>query len=270
MTAPMTARMRAPRAVVRRVAGRVRRAVRRTPRNPYLSMDLTELAQEFGSDKWGVHRYTPHYQRHFAHLRDREMLVLELGIGGYAREQQGGASLKMWKWFFPRAQVVGVDIQDKSFVNEPRIRAFEGSQVDRRLMRRIVHRFGNPTIVIDDGSHRPPHVIKSFQILFPMLADGGLYVIEDIQTSYWPAWKGSLDPDDPRTSMAMVKRLLDGLNHEEFLDESYDPSYTDLHVVAVHCYHNLVVIEKGDNREGSNKRAANQKWYAAQADAGVE
>jgi hypothetical protein len=270
MTARMTARMRAPRAVVRRLAGRARRAVRRTPRNPYLSMDLTELALEFGSDKWGVHRYTPHYQRHFSHLRDREMLVLELGIGGYAREQQGGASLKMWKWFFPRAQVVGVDIQDKSFVNEPRIRAFEGSQVDRKLMRRIVHRFGNPTIVIDDGSHRPPHVIKSFQILFPMLADGGLYVIEDIQTSYWPAWKGSLDPDDPGTSMAMVKRLLDGLNHEEFLDESYDPSYTDLHVVAVHCYHNLVVIEKGDNREGSNKRAANQKWYAAQADAGVE
>jgi hypothetical protein len=270
MTARMTARMRAPRAVVRRLAGRARRAVRRTPRNPYLSMDLTELALEFGSDKWCVHRYTPHYQRHFSHLRDREMLVLELGIGGYAREQQGGASLKMWKWFFPRAQVVGVDIQDKSFVNEPRIRAFEGSQVDRKLMRRIVHRFGNPTIVIDDGSHRPPHVIKSFQILFPMLADGGLYVIEDIQTSYWPAWKGSLDPDDPGTSMAMVKRLLDGLNHEEFLDESYDPSYTDLHVVAVHCYHNLVVIEKGDNREGSNKRAANQKWYAAQADAGVE
>ena len=50
------------------------------------------------------------------------MLVLELGIGGYARERQGGASLKMWKWFFPRAQIVGVDIEDKSFVDEPRIR----------------------------------------------------------------------------------------------------------------------------------------------------
>jgi hypothetical protein len=42
----------------------------------------------------------------------------------------------------------------------------------------------------------------------------------------------------------------------------YQPSYTDRHVAAVHCYHNLVVIQKGDNREGSNKRAANQKWYA--------
>ena len=218
-------------------------------------MDLTELAQEFGSDKWGVHRYTPHYERHFAHLRDREMLVLELGIGGYAREGQGGASLRMWKWFFPRAQVVGRrhrgQVVRQRAADHVRI---QGSQTDRALMRRIVKRYGAPTIVIDDGSHRPPHVIKSFAILFPMLADGGLYVIEDIQTSYWPQWKGSLDLDDPNTSMAMVKRLLDGLNHEEFLDEGYEATYTDLHVVAVHCYHNLVVIEKGDNREGSNKR----------------
>jgi len=252
------------RPLVRRVAGRVRREVRER-RHAYRRMDLTSLAEEFGSDKWGVHRYTPHYDRHFARLRNRKMLVLELGIGGYAREQQGGASLRMWKWYFPRAQVVGVDIQDKSFVDEPRIRSFQGSQTDRGLMRRIVKRYGEPTIVIDDGSHRPPHVIKSFGILFPMLADGGLYVIEDIQTSYWPDWKGSVDLDDPTTSMAMVKRLLDGLNHEEFLDDAYEPSYTDLHVVAVHCYHNLVIIEKGDNREGSNKHRANKKWYAARA-----
>ena len=113
---------------VRRAAGQVRRAVRdaKAARHPYRRMDLTELAQEFGSDKWGTHRYTPHYQHHFAHLRDRHMLVLELGIGGYAREAQGGASLRMWKWFFPRAQIVGVDIKDKSFVNEPRIRAIQG------------------------------------------------------------------------------------------------------------------------------------------------
>jgi demethylmacrocin O-methyltransferase len=225
-------------------------------------MSLTQLAGEFGSDKWGIHRYTPHYERHFAHVRDREMLVIELGIGGYAEDNEGGASLRMWKWFFARAQVVGVDIQDKSFVDEHRITSYRGSQTNRELMRRIVRRFGEPTIVIDDGSHRSSHVIKSFEVLFPMLADGGLYVIEDLQTSYWPAWGGSLDPNDPDTSMAMVKRLLDGLNHEEFLDESYAPSYTDLHVVAVHCYHNLVIIEKGDNREGSNKRTANRRWYA--------
>lgn len=224
-------------------------------------MDLTRLAQEFGSDKWGVHRYTPHYERHLGHLRGRELTILELGIGGYARKGKGGASLRMWKWFFPRAQVVGVDLQDKSFVDEPRIATFQGSQTDRRLLRRIVRRYGAPMVVIDDGSHRSPHVLKSFEILFPLLADGGFYVIEDTQTSYWPEYKGSLDRDAPDTTMGLVKRLVDGLNHEEFL-EPYEPTYTDLHVVAVHCYHNLVFIEKGDNREGSNKRTAARRWYA--------
>ena len=193
------------------------------------------------------------------------MLVLELGIGGYAREKQGGASLRMWKWFFPRAQVVGVDIQDKSFVNEPRIRAFQGSQTDRGLMRadrEAVRRTHDR-----DRRRQPPTAARDQELRDPLpdAADGGLYVIEDIQTSYWPDWKGSLDLDDPGTSMAMVKRLLDGLNHEEFLDEGYEPTYTDLHVVAVHCYHNLVVIEKGDNREGSNKRRVNRRWYQQEA-----
>jgi hypothetical protein len=253
---------------VGRAAGKARRrlaTLRDHDARRRTSMSLTELAEEFGSDKWGVHRYTPHYERHLAPLRDRELVLLELGIGGYSREKQGGASLRMWKWFFPRAQVVGVDIEDKSFVDEDRITSYQGSQTNARLLRRIVKRFGAPTVVIDDGSHRPPHVIRSFEILFPLLADGGLYVIEDIQTSYWPQWKGSLDRDDPSTSMAMVKRLLDGLNFEEFLDEDYEPSYTDLHVQGVHCYHNLVVIEKGDNREGSNKRTANRHWYRRQA-----
>lgn len=225
------------------------------------SMNLTALAEEFGSDKWGVHRYTPHYEHHFASLRDEAILVLELGIGGYARGKQGGASLRMWKWFFPRAQVVGVDIEDKSFVDQARITSYRGSQTDGALMERIVREHGAPTIVIDDGSHRPQDVVDSFGILFPMVAEGGIYVIEDIQTSYWPQWGGSLDADDPGTSMALVRRLLDGLNHEEFLDLDYQPSYTDQQIVAVHCYHNLVLVQKGQNQEGSNKREANRRWY---------
>ena len=98
-----------------------------------------------------------------------------------------------------------------------------------------------------------------------MLAGDGLCAIEDIQTSHWPQWGGRLDPDDPATSMAMTRRLLDGLNYEEFLDPGYEPTHADRLVVAVHCYHNLVLIQKGENLVGSNKRSANRQWYRGNA-----
>ena len=219
-------------------------------------MSLTELAQEFGTDKWGDHRYTPHYQRHLEHLRREKFTLLEIGIGGYARQRRGGASLRMWKHFFPRAQIFGLDIEDKSFVDRHRIRTFQGSQADEAVLKEIWAEADDIRVVIDDGSHRPEHIRETFRVLFPLLPDGGIYAIEDTQTSYWPEWGGSEDRNDPRTTMALVKDLIDGLNHEEFLDEDYEPTYTDQHVVGVHCYHNLVVIEKGDNREGSNKHKA--------------
>jgi demethylmacrocin O-methyltransferase len=224
-------------------------------------MDLTELAQEFGTDKWGTHRYTPHYQRHLEHLRDEPFTLLEIGIGGYRRKGQGGASLRMWKHFFRRAQILGLDIQDKSFVDAPRIRTYKGSQTDADLLRKIVADAGGLQVVIDDGSHRPEHIRETFKVLFPLLHDGGVYAIEDTQTSYWPEWGGSEDRHDPTTTMALVKDLLDGLNFEEYVDESYEPTYTDLHVKSVHCYHNLVVIEKGDNREGTNRRQVLRARY---------
>ncbi|MCW2851388.1 MAG: hypothetical protein JWM84_1052 [Nocardioides sp.] len=248
---------------LRRLAGRAAAPAPVSPaeerRRRLQTMDLTELAQEFRTDKWGRHFYTPHYQRHLEHLRDREFTLLEIGIGGYAREKQGGRSLRMWKHFFPRAQVVGLDIEDKSFVEAPRIKAYQGSQTDPEVLERIVAENGRPQVIIDDGSHRPEHIRETFRMLFPLLADDGVYAIEDTQTSYWPTWGGSEDRQDPTTTMALVKDLLDGLNHEEFLDPDYEPTYSDRHVVAVHAYHNLIVIEKGLNNEGGGPGAGRKR-----------
>ena len=218
------------------------------------SKDLTELAKHFRTDKWGNHFYTPHYQHHFAHLRDQPIRLLEIGIGGYSREKAGGASLRMWKHFFPKAQIVGLDIEDKSFVEEDRIKAYQGDQSDPELLARINEESGPFDIIIDDGSHRVFHVLPSFEILFPLLVDGGTYVIEDIQSSYWPEWGGSEDLNATTTSMALAKRLTDSLNYEEFVDDNYEPTYLDRNVVAVHFYHNMVFVEKGVNNEGSKRR----------------
>jgi hypothetical protein len=225
--------------------------------------DFCALAAYYGTDKWGRHRYGQHYQRHLEKFRGRRFTMLEIGIGGYQHQGKGGASLRAWQDFFPQAQIIGLDIEDKSFVDGGRIRSYQGSQADPELLRRISREAGPFLLIVDDGSHRPEHVRASFEVLFPLLVDGGIYVIEDTQTSYWPEFAGSEDRHDPTTTMALVKGLVDGLNYEEFTDESYEPTYSDRHVVAVHCYHNLIIIEKGTNAEGTKRRTILSKRYAA-------
>jgi demethylmacrocin O-methyltransferase len=222
---------------------------------------LTDLAILHQTDKWGHHRYTPHYEERLKHLRDKTFTLLELGIGGFTKEASGGNSLRMWRDYFPKATILGLDIIDKSHVAGDRIEVYTGDQTDTALLQRIADEHPDLRVVVDDGSHVSEHVRGSFAALFPLLPDGGVYAIEDTQTSYWPDWGGQLDPRADGTTMALVKELVDGLNYEEFLLEGYEPTYTDQHVRAIHCWHNLVIIEKGSNEEGTNRDRIHDRPY---------
>lgn len=259
-----------PRAIAMRYAryalGEARWEALRVQRH---SDSIDWLAKHFGSDKTGrggKHWYTQHYQKFFEELRQERMVVFEIGVGGYAMTRAGGGSLRAWKYFFPNALIVGLDLQDKRFVEEDRIRIYQGDQCDADLLARIVREVGPPRIVVDDGSHFSHHVRKTFEVLFPLLQDGGWYSIEDTQTSYWPEWHGSEDRQSRETTMALVKDLVDGLNYEEFVEEGYRPTYTDQNVREVHCFHNLVLIKKGRNDEGTNKTRILRTRYDASAE----
>ena len=215
--------------------------------------NLPMLAVIYGTDKWGEHFYAAHYARHFQALRRKKITLLEIGIGGYEKPEDGGGSLRMWRRYFPNAQIVGLDYFDKSPHAEKRIRIYRGDQSDEKLLRQVVAEVGRPDLIIDDGSHLNEHVLKSFEVLFPLLADDGIYAVEDTQTAYWPLAGGSSD-DLLRasTTMCLLKGLVDGLNHEEFIKPGYVPNYHDQHITSLHFYHNLVFIQKGRNQEGSN------------------
>ncbi|MFF2143603.1 hypothetical protein [Kitasatospora sp. NPDC058190] len=216
--------------------------------------DLGDLALRYGSDKWGVwHWYTQHYDQHFGPLRHEPLRILEIGIGGYSDPAAGGGSLRMWRGYFPRAIVHGLDIYDKSGSDEPRIRTHVGSQDDAEYLRRFAEEHGPFDIVIDDGSHVNAHILASFQVLFPYVRPGGWYAIEDIQTSYWPQYGGTSGTQaGTGTSIGLLKELLDGLEHQEANQpRGHRPSYTDQHVVGLHCYHNLAFVQKGVNAEGT-------------------
>jgi demethylmacrocin O-methyltransferase len=209
------------------------------------SSNLTKLAQLFGTDKWGAHYYTQHYQHHFSSYKFKKIRLLEIGVGGYADPHSGGQSLRMWKKYFPFAKIFAIDIYDKKNLQEKRIKIFQGSQVDEQFLINVVRESGELDIIIDDGSHINEHVIKSFEVLFPHLKDGGIYVIEDLETSYRDDYGGdSKDLENPKTSMNFFKSLADKINSKEYRTSGTQETIYDSHVYAIHFYHNLIIIEK--------------------------
>ena len=218
----------------------------------FFSADLNRLATIHSTDKWNYHWYTQHYMRHFHALRKKNLNIIEIGVGGYDHPEKGGNSLRMWKYYFPNSIIYAIDIYEKSRLQEKRIKIFKGSQTDEQFIRCVFDKIGFLDIVIDDGSHKNADVIATFNMLFPLLNDGGIYVVEDTQTSYWPKEGGDSDNlNNPKTIMNFFKGLTDCLNYSEFIKPGYHPTYFDKNIVAVHFYHNLIFILKGQNNEGS-------------------
>ena len=209
--------------------------------------DLNRLALIFRTDKWESHWYTQHYQRYFRPLRRKRLNILEIGVGGYEDSSHGGESLRMWKAYFRRSQIVGIDIYDKTRFRERRIDIRQCDQTDSETLTGLSKEYGGFDIVIDDGSHINEHVIRTFHTLFPLMRPDGIYVVEDTQTAYWPTWGGGIG--SPESSMAFFKNLADGLNHVEYPLDDYKPSYFDRNIVEIAFFHNLVFVRKGSNDE---------------------
>jgi hypothetical protein len=228
--------------------------------------DLKRLSRVYGTDKWTGqldnnqqdvytgHYYAQHYETHFRQLRLKKLNILEIGIGGYAIPEAGGSSLRAWRSFFPNSMIYGLDIYDKKFHEDRRIKTFQCSQDDPEALKDVAKTIGNIDIIIDDGSHINSHVIKTFETLFPLLNQNGIYVIEDTLTSYNQGYGGSSENLNLNTTMmGFFKNLIDGINYSEYTID-YEPNYYDKNIVSMHFYHNLIFIYKGENNEpGWNK-----------------
>ena len=222
--------------------------------------NLEKLAKIYKTDKASEHFYIPHYKLHLKKFRFKKINLLEIGVGGYTNPHMGGNSLRMWKKYFPYGKIFSIDIYDKSPLEESRITIFQGSQVDKDFLDKVTNEIGEIDIIIDDGSHINEHVIETFKLLFPKLKDGGIYVVEDTQTSYWKGYGGdSENLNNPTTMMNFFKSLTDALNHKEFIKPGYEQSYFDKKICSMHFYHNLIFIYKGNNDEESNGVINNQE-----------
>jgi SAM-dependent methyltransferase len=185
--------------------------------------------------KWK--HYFPIYEKHFAPIRNKSIKILEIGI-------LNGGSLEMWRYYFPEATIVGIDINPLCKEHEQeRINVRIGDQTDEKFLQSLIDEFGTFDLIIDDGSHHVAHVNKTFQFLFPKLADDGIYFIEDTHAAYWDSHGGSIK--EPESINNVAKEMIDSINADHTRGQK-EPDYFTRNVKCMSVYDSIIVFDKGN------------------------
>ncbi len=164
--------------------------------------DLDAIALRSGTDKaseW--HDYMHMYSRHFAPFREQPIKFLEIGLWE-------GSSAKLWEEYFPRAELHFIDISfDALKYRSGRSYYHLCNQEDPDDLNRFLKAVPGPfDIIVDDGGHTARQQLTSFSILFPQMRSGGIYVIEDLHSSYWGG-------TGPGSTIYFLKALIDEVNY---------------------------------------------------------
>jgi len=138
---------------------------------------LDTIFDKYNTDKnTSFHNYTRQYDRLFNEYRDKPVKYLEIGVFN-------GGSVKAFREAFKKSPcILGLDINNNCKIYEDvenNIFVEIGDATDSNFIKTITDKYGSFDIILDDGSHKNRDVIKSFEILFPLLNDNGLYIIED-------------------------------------------------------------------------------------------
>ena len=145
---------------------------------------LRDLFNRYNCDKGSKHNYERVYEQFFEPLKDKEINILEVGI-------YYGRSLQVWKEYFPKAQIYGIDTFQRIQPNE--IQALSEDNIhwttcdstSLNCTSIVSNAFGQDTkfdIIIDDGLHTPEANAKTLKNFWPLLKRDGIYFVEDA----WP------------------------------------------------------------------------------------
>lgn len=205
---------------------------------------LEKIGRKYRSDKFVGHDYADFYEKLFNPIRDLPIRLLEIGIGEEDREI-GGASLLTWAEYFQNAEIVGIDLFDKTALETDRIRTRICDQSSHEDLETLCNEFGSFDVIIDDGSHIGQHITRSLFTLFPYLSAGGLYILEDLQTSYWPGYGGSsLALQGYDTGIRWTKFAIDIINRPEILFDDFYPLTSGFEIQELVAQHNIAALRK--------------------------
>lgn len=178
---------------------------------PYLTIREASRINDKGSIR-KLENYYEEYEFHFSRVRERseksntQIKILEIGV-------QGGGSLHMWKEYFPYVHITGVDTDStcRKYADGKYVDVEIGDQANKYFLQKIEKEHGPFDIIIDDGGHTMTQQLTSFKTLFPLLKDDGIYVIEDIHTSYWYEFGGKIRKR--KTAVGLLKELIDDMHY---------------------------------------------------------
>ena len=171
---------------------------------------MYEVGRKHGSDKLSIHQYHKIYDFYLKDIYEKDGGMIEIGL-------LVNRSLKMWLELFPNMHIYGVDINPTETSGDSHT-ILKCDQSSKNDLEQLLDKIKHPIHYInDDGSHIPEHQALTFNTLFPLLEPGGIYIIEDIEVSYWEGrgiygYKADYGLNHPKSIMSMFKKVADGIN----------------------------------------------------------
>lgn len=154
----------------------------------------------------------------------------------------------MWKDYFgPKVKIYGIDINPQcKELEEENIEIFIGSQSDKKFLQEVKSKIPKVHILIDDGGHRMQQQIVSFEELFDVVKEDGIYLCEDTHTSYWMEYGGGYKRRG--SFIEYSKNFVDYLHAFHSRQRGLQPNSFTKAVKSVHFYDSIVVLEKGKRK----------------------
>lgn len=212
---------------------------------------MNEIAKFFEANTGNlIHKWSHYfdiYEKHFQRFRGKEMVLLEFGISH-------GGSIDLWKKYFgEQAKIIAVDVipECKKF-EDGQVQVFIGDQADRNFLRHLRDAIPKIDILIDDGGHTMTQQIATFEELYGHVNENGVYLCEDLHTSYWPEYGGGYMRDG--TFVEYSKNFIDYLNSWHFDIGDTKGDFIKSHAKSLTYYDSILVIEKGTVSKPQRKK----------------